>query len=83
VHVDDIGAEPLACDFKRQERARTVLEESVNLGEASEPLVRGGMAAVRVDPRLCFVEQERDLVWLKPVDAGEMPAPPSMRAAGR
>jgi len=31
------------------------------------------MRAVRLDPGFRFVEQERDLVRLEPVDTGEMP----------
>ena len=73
VHVDAVRAEPLAGDLERQKRARAVLEKRVDLGKPGQPLVGSRVRAVRLDPRLRLVEQERDLMWLEPVDAGEMP----------
>ena len=65
--------EPLARDLERQQRARAVLEKGVDLGEAREPVVALGAAAIGLDPLLRLVEQEHDLVRLQPVDAGQMP----------
>ena len=72
MHVDDVGAEPLARDLEAQQRAGRVLEERVDLGQARQPLV-GHVARADPDPTLRLVEQERDLVRLQPGDAGEVP----------
>ena len=72
-HVDDVGAEPLAGDLERQQRARRVLEEGVDQRQPGEPLVVLGAAAIELDPLLGLVEQERDLVRLEPDDSGQVP----------
>ena len=61
LHVDHVGAEPLAGDFKRQQRAGGVLEERVDdrqSGEAIGALLR---LAIQFDPLFGLVEQKQDL----------------------
>ena len=52
MEVGDLRAEPFAGDLEGEERARAVLEEGVDLGEAGEPVVGLARAAVERDPGL-------------------------------
>jgi hypothetical protein len=61
LEVGDLRSEPFAGDLEREERARRILEEGVDLGEPGEPLVRLARAAVERDPRLGLVEDQSDV----------------------
>ena len=68
MHVDDIGAKPLAGDLERQQRARGVLEKGVDQRQPGESLVALVPLAVELDPLFGFVEQEQDFVRGQPGD---------------
>src|SRR3546814_20654435 len=53
VHVDDVGAEPLARDLEGEERAGRIFEKGVDDGKSGERIVMLGRArTVEVDPLL-------------------------------
>ena len=62
VHVDHVGAQPLAGDLERQQRAGRVFEEGVDDRQPGQPVVALLRLAVEFDPLLRLVEQEQDLV---------------------
>ena len=72
VEVGDLGAEPLAGDLEREERAGRILEEGVDLGEAGEPFVGLSDAAVERDPRLGRIEDQIDVGRRKALDPEQM-----------
>ena len=72
VHVDDIGAEPLARDLERQQRARRVFEEGVDDGEARQQIRAFLRLPVELDPVLGLVEEIKNLVPRELSDPGQV-----------
>ena len=83
MHVHDVHAEPLARDLEREERARRILEERVDLREAGEQRVVLRGRAVECDPLLRLVEEVEDFVGLEPLDAGQVPMREGVNATVR
>ncbi len=80
MHVDHVGAEPLAGDLEAQQRARRVLEEGVDDRQPGELVgVLLGLAVER-DPLLGLVEQVEDFVGFEMADAEQARGAGSARA---
>ncbi len=67
-----LGAEPLPGDFERQQGARAILEEAIDLRQPGEPVVLLAPAAVELDPLLRLVEQEEDILPGEAFDAQQV-----------
>ena len=39
MHIDDIGTQPFARDFERQQSARAVLKKGIDDGQSAQPVV--------------------------------------------
>ena len=70
MHVDHVGAQPLARDLEAQQRAGGILEEGVDDRQARQQLGMLGGLPVERDPLLGLGEQIEDLVAFR---ATEMP----------
>ena len=72
LHRHHLRAEPVGGDLEAQQRARRILEEGVDDGQAVEPMVVAPRLAVIGEPALALVEDGLDLVVAQIVDGQQM-----------
>ncbi len=72
MHVDHIRAQPLAGDLEAQQRARGVLEEGVDDGQAGQRVAVLAGLAVKLHPLFRLGEEEQDFVGFQRGDGNQV-----------